>query len=107
MANGIDRGAWNASEVSRDRDDLVHLIYGIFYRNQKGRGRRWKRKSFLAPAAAVDDVDGEVVNGLAMQVIATRNTRERNNRLENMCWRIWHLARKKKQVFHAFLLLFT
>ncbi|RWV99073.1 hypothetical protein GW17_00038044 [Ensete ventricosum] len=25
-------------------------------------------------------------------------TKERNNRLENMCWRIWHLARKKKQV---------
>lgn len=32
------------------------------------------------------------------QVIATRNTRERSNRLENMCWRIWHLTRKKKQV---------
>ncbi|ESR55020.1 hypothetical protein CICLE_v100186551mg, partial [Citrus x clementina] len=31
-------------------------------------------------------------------VIATRNTRERSNRLENMCWRIWHLARKKKQI---------
>lgn len=35
---------------------------------------------------------------LNLQVIATRNTRERSNRLENMCWRIWHLARKKKQV---------
>lgn len=33
-----------------------------------------------------------------IKVIATRNTRERNNRLENMCWRIWHLARKKKQI---------
>ncbi|KAJ6383810.1 hypothetical protein OIU78_027164 [Salix suchowensis] len=33
-----------------------------------------------------------------MQMIATRNTRERSNRLENMCWRIWHLARKKKQI---------
>lgn len=33
-----------------------------------------------------------------VQVIATRNTRERSNRLENTCWRIWHLARKKKQV---------
>ncbi|XP_022939797.1 probable sucrose-phosphate synthase 4 isoform X1 [Cucurbita moschata] len=32
------------------------------------------------------------------KVIATRNTRDRNNRLENMCWRIWHLARKKKQI---------
>ncbi|MQL83411.1 hypothetical protein Taro_015904 [Colocasia esculenta] len=33
-----------------------------------------------------------------IKVIAMRNTRERNNRLENMCWRIWHLARKKKQI---------
>ncbi|KAK8642958.1 hypothetical protein V6N13_012281 [Hibiscus sabdariffa] len=33
-----------------------------------------------------------------VKVIATRNSRERTNRLENMCWRIWHLARKKKQI---------
>ncbi|XP_052174855.1 sucrose-phosphate synthase 4 [Diospyros lotus] len=33
-----------------------------------------------------------------IKVIATRNSRERNNRLENMCWRIWHLTRKKKQI---------
>ncbi|KAJ4829474.1 sporulation-specific protein 4 [Turnera subulata] len=33
-----------------------------------------------------------------VKVIATRNTRDRSNRLENMCWRIWHLARKKKQI---------
>lgn len=39
-----------------------------------------------------------VVVVVLVQVIATRNTRERSNRLENMCWRIWHLARKKKQV---------
>lgn len=46
-------------------------------------------------------------------MIATRNTRERSNRLENICWRIWHLARKKKQVcvplviqlFHICILL--
>lgn len=34
-----------------------------------------------------------------IKVVATRNTRERSSRLENMCWRIWHLTRKKKQVF--------
>ncbi|KAL6985245.1 putative protein serine/threonine kinase [Sarracenia purpurea var. burkii] len=27
-----------------------------------------------------------------------RNSQERNTRLENMCWRIWNLARKKKQL---------
>lgn len=33
-----------------------------------------------------------------MKTIAMRNAQERNNRLENMCWRIWHLTRKKKQI---------
>ncbi|OQU83187.1 hypothetical protein SORBI_3005G089600 [Sorghum bicolor] len=32
------------------------------------------------------------------KVVATRNSQERSNRLENLCWRIWHVARKKKQV---------
>ncbi|XP_078156228.1 sucrose-phosphate synthase 4-like isoform X2 [Carex rostrata] len=32
-----------------------------------------------------------------VKVVATRNSQERNNRLENLVWRIWHLARKKKQ----------
>lgn len=27
-----------------------------------------------------------------------RSPQERNTRMENMCWRIWNLARKKKQV---------
>ncbi|OAY63793.1 putative sucrose-phosphate synthase 4, partial [Ananas comosus] len=32
-----------------------------------------------------------------VKAVAKRNSQERNNRLENLCWRIWHLARKKKQ----------
>ncbi|KAL6498384.1 sporulation-specific protein 4 [Orobanche hederae] len=49
----------------------------------------------------------QVVNGFDeadlhktwIKVVATRNSRQLNNRrLENMCWRIWHLARKKKQI---------
>lgn len=39
-----------------------------------------------------------------IKVVATRNTRERSSRLENMCWRIWHLTRKKKQVLVIILL---
>lgn len=35
-----------------------------------------------------------------IKVVATRNTKERTSRLENMCWRIWHLTRKKKQVYN-------
>ncbi|KAH6833965.1 Sucrose-phosphate synthase family protein [Perilla frutescens var. hirtella] len=48
----------------------------------------------------------EVINGFDeadlhrtwVKMIATRNSRHRNNRLENMCWRIWHLSRRKKQI---------
>jgi len=36
------------------------------------------------------------------QVVAMRNSQERSNRLENLCWRIWHVARKKKQVRLSF-----
>ncbi|XP_047980807.1 probable sucrose-phosphate synthase 2 [Salvia hispanica] len=67
------------------------------------------------PAVTVAERDGfnptryfveEVVTGVDesdlhrtwIKVVATRNTRDRSSRLENMCWRIWHLARKKKQL---------
>ncbi|XP_058203298.1 probable sucrose-phosphate synthase 1 [Rhododendron vialii] len=33
-----------------------------------------------------------------VQASAIRDSQERNTRLENMCWRIWNLARKKKQL---------
>ncbi|XP_066341643.1 sucrose-phosphate synthase 4-like [Miscanthus floridulus] len=32
------------------------------------------------------------------KVVAMRNSQERSNRLENLCWRSWHVARKKQQV---------
>ncbi|XP_010264121.1 PREDICTED: probable sucrose-phosphate synthase 3 isoform X2 [Nelumbo nucifera] len=46
----------------------------------------------------VTGVDETDLHRTWIQVAATRNTRERSSRLENMCWRIWHLARKKKQL---------
>ncbi|KAG0454506.1 hypothetical protein HPP92_023798 [Vanilla planifolia] len=33
-----------------------------------------------------------------VRATATRSPQERNTRMENMCWRIWNLARKKKQI---------
>ncbi|KAJ6862236.1 hypothetical protein NC652_039158 [Populus alba x Populus x berolinensis] len=33
-----------------------------------------------------------------LRAAAMKSTQERNTRLENMCWRIWNLARKKKQL---------
>ncbi|GJM97878.1 hypothetical protein PR202_ga14839 [Eleusine coracana subsp. coracana] len=42
---------------------------------------------------------------------AMRSPQEKNTRLENMTWRIWNLARKKKEVrlfaFDSILLLFV
>ncbi|XP_071692233.1 sucrose-phosphate synthase 4 [Rutidosis leptorrhynchoides] len=46
----------------------------------------------------VNSVDESDLHQTWIKVIATRNTHERSNRLENMCWRIWHLTRKKKQI---------
>ncbi|KAL0359957.1 UNVERIFIED_CONTAM: putative sucrose-phosphate synthase 4 [Sesamum radiatum] len=46
----------------------------------------------------VNSFDEAELHRTWIKVIATRSSRQRNNRLENMCWRIWHLARKKKQV---------
>jgi hypothetical protein len=46
----------------------------------------------------VKGVDEGDLHRTWIKVVATRNARERSTRLENMCWRIWHLARKKKQV---------
>ncbi|KAG6593761.1 putative sucrose-phosphate synthase 2, partial [Cucurbita argyrosperma subsp. sororia] len=46
----------------------------------------------------VSGVDESDLHRTWLKVVATRNTRERSSRLENMCWRIWHLTRKKKQL---------
>ncbi|RWV96286.1 hypothetical protein BHE74_00030098 [Ensete ventricosum] len=46
----------------------------------------------------VTGVDETDLHRTWIKVVATRNSRERSSRLENMCWRIWHLTRKKKQV---------
>ncbi|KAH7428194.1 hypothetical protein KP509_10G080000 [Ceratopteris richardii] len=34
------------------------------------------------------------------KVTAMRNSQQRNTRMENLCWRIWHLTRRKKQFDH-------
>ncbi|XP_044478739.1 probable sucrose-phosphate synthase 3 [Mangifera indica] len=46
----------------------------------------------------VSGVDETDLHRTWLKVVAMRNTRERSSRLENMCWRIWHLTRKKKQL---------
>jgi hypothetical protein len=50
----------------------------------------------------VTSVDESDLHRTWVKVVATRDARERSGRLENMCWRIWHLTRKKKQVMFCF-----
>ncbi|KAI9099631.1 hypothetical protein K1719_024636 [Acacia pycnantha] len=45
----------------------------------------------------IDTFDESDLYRTWVKVIATRNSRDRSRRMENMCWRIWHLTRKKKQ----------
>lgn len=64
--------------------------------NLRERGHFNPTKYFVEEV--VTGVDETDLHRTWIKVVATRNTRERSSRLENMCWRIWHLTRKKKQV---------
>ncbi|XP_078430712.1 putative sucrose-phosphate synthase 1 [Wolffia australiana] len=62
----------------------------------------WERGGFSPTRYFVE----EVISGFDetdlfktwLKVAATKGTQERSTRLENMCWRIWNLARRKKQI---------
>ncbi|XP_071705969.1 probable sucrose-phosphate synthase 2 [Rutidosis leptorrhynchoides] len=64
--------------------------------NVRERGHFNPTKYFVEEV--VTGVDETDLHRTWIKVVATRNTRERSSRLENMCWRIWHLTRKKKQL---------
>ncbi|KAM7485846.1 hypothetical protein LguiA_001855 [Lonicera macranthoides] len=64
--------------------------------NVRDRGNFNPTKYFVEEV--VTGVDETDLHRTWIKVVATRNTRERSSRLENMCWRIWHLTRKKKQL---------
>ncbi|ONI28761.1 hypothetical protein PRUPE_1G159700 [Prunus persica] len=64
--------------------------------NLRDRGNFNPTKYFVEEV--VTGVDESDLYRTWIKVVATRNTRERGSRLENMCWRIWHLTRKKKQL---------
>ncbi|KAK3008281.1 hypothetical protein RJ639_015349 [Escallonia herrerae] len=64
--------------------------------NVRDRGHFNPTKYFVEEV--VTGVDETDLHRTWIKVVATRNTRERSSRLENMCWRIWHLTRKKKQI---------
>lgn len=45
----------------------------------------------------VHGTDETDIHHFWVKVTATKNPEERNTRLENLCWRIWHISRRKKK----------
>ncbi|XP_074573953.1 sucrose-phosphate synthase-like [Curcuma longa] len=66
-------------------------------RDGGGRGGHFNPTKYFVEEV-VTGVDETDLHRTWIKVVATRNSRERSTRLENMCWRIWHLTRKKKQL---------
>nr|GEX57072.1 probable sucrose-phosphate synthase 1 [Tanacetum cinerariifolium] len=58
------------------------------------RGRFSPTRYFVDNVIGFDETD---LHRSWVKAQATRSPQERNTRLENMCWRIWNLARQKKQ----------
>ncbi|KAL8485758.1 hypothetical protein ACS0TY_027877 [Phlomoides rotata] len=75
-------------------DEIYEMMMGM--EEDKGEKVFSPRKYFVEEV--VNSFDEADLHRTWIKVIATRNSRLRNNRLENMCWRIWHLARRKKQI---------
>ncbi|KAJ0724321.1 putative sucrose-phosphate synthase [Helianthus annuus] len=59
------------------------------------RGRFSPTRYFVDNVIGFDETD---LHRSWVKAQATRSPQERNTRLENMCWRIWNLARQKKQL---------
>ncbi|KOM51881.1 hypothetical protein LR48_Vigan09g054000 [Vigna angularis] len=58
------------------------------------RGRFSPTRYFVEEVIGFDETD---LYRSWVRASSTRSPQERNTRLENMCWRIWNLARQKKQ----------
>lgn len=96
--NGYLEAILDADESSR-RSRTTSLMNGKLKFDEDGK----KVEKLFSPTTyfvqeVVNSFDESDLHRTWLKVIATRNTRERSNRLENMCWRIWHLTRKKKQI---------
>ncbi|XAR55680.1 Sucrose-phosphate synthase [Bertholletia excelsa] len=99
----IRSGNLSMSKKCNVRFEIEKLKYERFEENSKEGDDEVDREKLFSPTKyfvqeVVNSFDESDLHRTWIKVIATRNTRERSNRLENMCWRIWHLARKKKQI---------
>ncbi|XP_074371733.1 sucrose-phosphate synthase 4 [Apium graveolens] len=95
-AAGKERSETNIKSMGKEFDEKLNL------EKLEGGKDKSAEKLFSPTNYFVEEVvnsfDETDLHRTWLKVIATRNTRARSNRLENMCWRIWHLARKKKQI---------
>ncbi|KAK6940371.1 Glycosyl transferase, family 1 [Dillenia turbinata] len=89
----------NSMIIRRWYEEMKHQVSTRPHQQQPDKAAE---KLFSATKYFVEEVvnsfDESDLHRTWIKAIATRNSRERSNRLENMCWRIWHLARKKKQI---------
>ncbi|CAK9137028.1 unnamed protein product [Ilex paraguariensis] len=102
---GLKGSVVKGDEDRRNKNNINNSMRKRFdekLRSEKFEDKEKEEKLFSPTKYFVDEVinsfDETDLHRTWIKVIATRHTRERNNRLENMCWRIWHLARRKKQV---------
>ncbi|KAM1029996.1 hypothetical protein FF1_033905 [Malus domestica] len=93
--NGYLEAILDAGNNTRKRDDGRQKI-SKFEEQAKAEKLFNPTKYFVEEV--VNSFDESELHRTWIKVIATRNSREHSNRLENTCWRIWHLARKKKQM---------
>ncbi|XVF29786.1 hypothetical protein REPUB_Repub16aG0001100 [Reevesia pubescens] len=100
--NGYLEAILDVGSGTRKRDD-GKVKMAKFQDNNKQQFLKEDGNKLFSPTKyfveeVINSFDESDLHRTWVKVIATRNSRERNNRLENMCWRIWHLARKKKQI---------
>ncbi|GMN56471.1 hypothetical protein TIFTF001_025587 [Ficus carica] len=101
----LDAGRSNTRKKN-DEGSSKKLLKSNFNNNNnipKFEGMKDDKEKLFSPTKyfveeVVNSFDESDLHRTWIKVIATRTSREPSNRLENMCWRIWHLARKKKQI---------
>ncbi|CAI9778177.1 unnamed protein product [Fraxinus pennsylvanica] len=99
----VEAGGRRAIEESSDGSSKKKSIFLRKRFDEKNQIHKVKEEKHFSPTKyfveeVINSFDEADLHKTWIKVVATRNSRERSNRLENMCWRIWHLSRKKKQI---------
>ncbi|XP_009786823.1 sucrose-phosphate synthase 4 [Nicotiana sylvestris] len=93
-----DKSSFKNTSVRNNNNKIEETLRFEKFEIQKEKAEKLFSPTTYFVEEVVNSFDESDLHKAWIKVVATRNSRERNNRLENMCWRIWHLARKKKQI---------